>query len=109
MRRRIFLAFEAAEREADPMRVRALLTFVIVGGGPTGVELAGALGEIARDTLRRDFRSIDTSHTRILLVEAMDRVLPTYPKDRSRSAQRQLERLGAIVRTGTKVVALDDR
>jgi len=109
IRRRILIAFEAAEREGEEARRAEWMTFVIVGGGPTGVELAGALGEIARDTLRRDFRSIDTSHTRILLVEAMDRVLPTYPKDRSRSAQRQLERLGAIVRTGTKVVALDDR
>jgi NADH dehydrogenase len=85
------------------------MTFVLVGGGPPGVELAGALGEIARDTLRRDFRSIDTAGTRILLVEAMDRILPTYPKDRSASARRQLERLGAIVRTGTRVVGVDDR
>jgi NADH dehydrogenase len=109
IRRRILIAFEAAEREHDPARRREWMTFVLVGGGPTGVELAGALGEIARDTLRRDFRSIDTAGARILLVEAMDRVLPTYPKDRSASAKRQLERLGAIVRTGTRVVAIDDR
>jgi NADH dehydrogenase len=109
IRRRILIAFEAAEREHDPERRREWMTFVLVGGGPTGVELAGALGEIARDTLRRDFRSIDTAGTRILLVEAMDRILPTYPKDRSASARRQLERLGAIVRTGTRVVAVDDR
>ena len=70
------------------------MTFVVVGGGPTGVELAGALGEIARDTLRRDFRSIDPADARIILVEALDRVLPPYPPDRSASAQRQLERLG---------------
>jgi NADH dehydrogenase len=109
IRRRILIAFEAAEREHDPERRREWLTFVIVGGGPTGVELAGALGEIARDTLRRDFRSIDTADARILLVEAMDRVLPTYPPDRSASARRQLERLGATVRTGTRVVGLDNR
>lgn len=109
IRRRILIAFEAAEREHDPDRRREWMTFVLVGGGPTGVELAGALGEIARDTLRRDFRSIDTASARILLVEAMDRILPTYPPDRSASAKRQLERLGAIVRTGTRVVAVDDR
>ncbi|HUP54648.1 MAG TPA: NAD(P)/FAD-dependent oxidoreductase [Methylomirabilota bacterium] len=109
IRRRILIAFEAAEREHDPDRRREWLTFVLVGGGPTGVELAGALGEIARDTLRRDFRSIDTASARIVLVEAMDRVLPTYPTDRSASAQRQLERLGATVRTGTRVIAVDDR
>ena len=107
IRRRILIAFEAAEREHDAERRREWLTFVLVGGGPTGVELAGALGEIARDTLRRDFRSIDTADARILLVEAMDRVLPTYPADRSRSAKRQLERLGATVRTSTRVVGLD--
>ena len=94
IRRRILIAFEAAEREPDPERRRAWMTFVLVGGGPTGVELAGALGEIAHDTLRRDFRSIGPARRRILLVEAMDRVLPTYPPDRSASAQRQLERLG---------------
>src|SRR4051812_834411 len=108
IRRRILIAFEAAEREHDPVRRREWMTFVIVGGGPTGVELAGALAEIARDTLRRDFRSIDTAGARILLVEALDRILPTYPADRSRSAKQQLERLGAIVRTGTRVVDLDD-
>ncbi len=109
IRRRILIAFEAAEREHDPERRREWMTFVLVGGGPTGVELAGALGEIARDTLRRDFRSIDTAGTRILLVEALDRILPTYPKDRSASARRQLERLGAVVRTGTRVVGVDER
>jgi NADH dehydrogenase len=103
IRRRILIAFEAAEREADPDRRRAWMEFVIVGGGPTGVELAGALGEIANDTLRNDFRSIDPRDARILLVEAMDRVLPPYPPDRSASAKRQLERLGVTVRTGTRV------
>jgi NADH:quinone reductase (non-electrogenic) len=109
MRRRILIAFEAAEREADPARRLEWLTFVVVGAGPTGAELAGALGEIARDTLRRDFRSIDPTSARIVLVEALDRVLPPYPPDRSASARRQLERLGVIVRTGTRVVGIDDR
>jgi NADH dehydrogenase len=83
------------------------MTFLLVGGGPTGVELAGALGEIANDTLRNDFRSIRPQDARIVLVEAMDRVLPPYPPDRSVSAQRQLERLGVEVRTRTRVIALD--
>jgi NADH:ubiquinone reductase (H+-translocating) len=108
IRRRILIAFEAAEREHDPQRRAEWLTFVIVGGGPTGVELAGSLGEIARDTLRRDFRSIDTRSARINLVEALPRILPTYPADRSASARRQLERLGATVRTATRVVDIDD-
>jgi NADH dehydrogenase len=103
VRRRILIAFEAAEREHVPARRREWMTFVVVGGGPTGVELAGALGEIARDTLRRDFRSINSADSSILLVEAMDRVLPTYPPDRSASARRQLERLGVRVLTGTRV------
>jgi NADH dehydrogenase len=109
IRRRILIAFEAAEREADPERRREWMTFLVVGGGPTGVELAGALGEISRDTLRRDFRAIRTGEARIILVEAMDRILPPYPPDRSRSAQRQLERLGVEVRTGTRVVEIDER
>ncbi|TAL05777.1 MAG: NAD(P)/FAD-dependent oxidoreductase [Chloroflexota bacterium] len=104
IRRRILIAFEAAEREADPDRRRSWMEFLIVGGGPTGVELAGALGEIANDTLRNDFRSIDSSEARITLVEAVDRILPSYPVDRSASAERQLGRLGVTVRTGTKVV-----
>jgi len=109
VRRRILIAFEAAEREAVPERRAEWMTFVVVGGGPTGVELAGALGEIANDTLKQDFRSINPSDSRILLVEAMDRVLPTYPDDRSRSAARQLERLGVTVRTGTMVVDVDSK
>ena len=108
IRRRILIAFEAAEREHDPERRQEWMTFVVVGGGPTGVELAGALGEIANDTLKRDFRSIDPSQARIVLVEAMDRILPPYPPDRSSSAKRQLERLGVDVRTGTRVVHIDD-
>src|SRR6185369_3713505 len=83
IRRRIFLAFEVAERETDAERQRAWLTFVIVGAGPTGVELAGALAEIARETLRRDFRTIDPRSARIVLLDAVDRVLPTFPADLS--------------------------
>jgi NADH:quinone reductase (non-electrogenic) len=108
IRRRILIAFEAAEREHVPERRAEWMTFVVVGGGPTGVELAGSLGEIAHDTLRRDFRSIDPADARILLIEAMPRVLPPYPEDRSASARRQLERLGVVVRTGTKVVGIDE-
>ncbi len=109
IRRRILIAFEAAEREADPDRRREWMTFVLVGGGPTGVELAGALGEIARQSLRHDFRSIHPEDARIVLVEAMDRILPPYPPDRSASAQRQLERLGVTVRTKTRVIDIDER
>jgi len=108
IRRRILIAFEAAEREADPERRQEWMTFVLVGGGPTGVELAGSLGEIARDTLRRDFRAIDPADARIILIEAIDRVLPQYPPDRSASARKQLERLGVTVRTSTRVTAIDE-
>ena len=108
IRRRILIAFEAAEREADPERRRSWMEFVIVGGGPTGVELAGALGEIANDTLRNDFRSIDPRDAKIILVEAMDRILPGYPADRSASAKRQLERLGVTVRTETRVIDITE-
>ena len=103
MRRRILLAFEAAERESDPEKLRAWMTFVIAGGGPTGVELAGALGEIANDSLRQDFRNIKTSEARIILVEGADYVLPTYPTQLSIAARKMLERLGVTVRTKTMV------
>jgi NADH:ubiquinone reductase (H+-translocating) len=103
MRRRILLAFEAAEREPDPEKLRAWMTFVIVGAGPTGVELAGTLGEIASDALRDDFRKINTSEARIILVEGTDRVLPVYPQQLSAAARRMLERLGVTVRTGAMV------
>ena len=103
MRRRILLAFETAERETDPEKLRAYMTFVIVGGGPTGAELAGALAEIARDTLRRDFRNIDPSQARIILVEGTDRVLPVYPPKLSEAARKMIERLGVIVRTDAMV------
>jgi NADH:ubiquinone reductase (H+-translocating) len=103
MRRRILLAFEAAEREHDPEKLRAWMTFVIVGAGPTGAELAGALGEIAHDTLRHDFRAIDPSQTRIILVEGTDRALPSYPPKLSEAARKMLVRLGVTVRTGAMV------
>ena len=107
LRRRILRAFERAELESDPQRRREWLTFVVVGAGPTGVELAGALGEIANDTLPLDFRSIDPTTARILLVEAADQVLPTYPRGLAAKAQRGLERLGVTVWTGCLVAALD--
>jgi NADH dehydrogenase len=100
MRRRIFLAFELAEREEDPARRAALLTFVIVGGGPTGVELAGAIAEIARHTVSMDFRHFDPRQARVILLERGDRILEAYPPDLSASAQRALERVGVEVRTG---------
>ena len=98
IRSRIFHAFEAAEREADPAKTESLLTFAIVGGGPTGVELAGALGEIAHDTLKYDFRNIDPAKTRILLLEGGQRILPTYPPELSAEAQTSLSGLGVTVR-----------
>jgi NADH dehydrogenase len=103
MRRRIFLAFELAERESDPARREALLTFVVVGGGPTGVELAGAIVEIARHTVRQDFRSFDPHQARVLLLEGGPRILAQYPPDLSASAQRALEKLGVEVRTSRVV------
>jgi NADH:ubiquinone reductase (H+-translocating) len=109
IRRRFLLAFEAAEREADPEAMHRLLTFVIVGAGPTGVELAGAMAEIARTVMPSDFRSIDTTSTRIVLIEGVDRVLPTYPPELSVKARRQLERLGVEVMTSTMVTGIDDR
>jgi len=107
-RARILLAFEAAERETDPAKRRAWMTFVVVGGGPTGVELAGALAEIARDTLKHDFRSIDPAQSTILLVETADRVLPPYPPPLSESARKTLARLGITVRTGTTVMTINE-
>jgi NADH:ubiquinone reductase (H+-translocating) len=107
VRRRILTAFEAAEAEQDPGRRAAWLTFVVVGAGPTGVELAGQIGEIARDTLRRDF-TIDTRATRILLVEVAERVLPGFPPRLSERAARALEDLGVSPLTGQKVVAIDE-
>ncbi|MFO5473676.1 MAG: NAD(P)/FAD-dependent oxidoreductase, partial [Dolichospermum sp.] len=94
MRRRIFMAFEAAENESDPIKRQALLTFVIVGGGPTGVELAGAIAELATKTLKEDFRNIDTSETRVLLLEGLDRVLPPFAPELSQTAEVSLKALG---------------
>jgi NADH dehydrogenase len=107
IRRRILSAFERAEAVADPEARRALLTFAIVGGGPTGVELAGTLAEIARHTLASEFRRIDPRSARVLLLEAGPRVLSTFPEALSARAQRHLERLGVEVRTGGAVEAID--
>ena len=107
IRSRILTAFESAERQPDAEARRAWLTFVIVGGGPTGVELAGALGEIARDTLRHDFRSINPADARILLMEGSPRILPTFPPDLSASAERALAHLGVETHTGATVVDLN--
>jgi len=108
VRRRILTAFEAAESEQDPDRRAAWLTFLVVGAGPTGVELAGQIGEIARDTLRRDFRTIDTRTARILLVEMADRVLPQFPPGLSEKAARSLERIGVTPLLERTVVEIDE-
>jgi len=108
IRRRVFLAYESAEREIDPEKRRAFMTFVVIGAGPTGVEMAGALAEISRRTLARDFRTIDPRSARIILVEGVDRVLPPFPEDLSSAARAQLERLGVEVWTGTRVTGIDE-
>jgi NADH:ubiquinone reductase (H+-translocating) len=107
IRRRMLLAFEKAERETDFVRQQRLLTFVIVGGGPTGVELAGTLAEIARRTLRDEFRAIDTSHARIVLVEAGPTILPAFPEQLRAAARESLQRIGVDVREKTAVTAID--
>ncbi len=104
IRRKILMAFEAAERETDPAARRALMTFVIVGAGPTGVEMAGALAEIARYTMKHEFRRIDPSEATFLLVDVADNVLPVYTPKLREKAARSLERLGVTIRTRTKVV-----
>jgi NADH:ubiquinone reductase (H+-translocating) len=108
MRRRIFMAFEAAEKETDVEKRRAWLTFVIVGGGPTGVELAGAIAELAYSTLKKDFRNIDTAEAQIVLVEGMDRVLPPYSPDLSAKAAISLENLGVKVQVKALVTNIED-
>jgi NADH dehydrogenase len=108
VRHRILYAFEAAEREQDPDRRREWLTFVVVGAGPTGVELAGALGEIANDTLRQDFRSINPAEARILLIDTANRVLPPYPEELSHKAERSLIKLSVRPRHGVKVTCIDE-
>jgi NADH dehydrogenase len=107
MRRQVLLAFEAAERETDDGRRRRLLTFVIVGGGPTGVELAGALAEIARHTLRKDFRNIRPESARILLLEGGPSLLSAFPEHLRQKARESLQRLGIEVRTGAVVTVVD--
>jgi NADH dehydrogenase len=107
LRRRLLLAFERAEAETDPARRDALLSFAIVGGGPTGVELAGTLAEIARHTLKREFRNIDPASAKVRLLEAGPRILPSFPESLSAKARKQLERLGVEVVTGTPVDSID--
>ncbi len=106
IRRRVLTAYERAELETDPEARRRLLTFVVVGGGPTGVELAGALGELSRHTLGRDFRRIDPSATRVLLIEGGERILAPFDPELSRHATRSLERLGVTVWTSTRVTEI---
>jgi len=107
LRARLLGAFEAAELEADAERRCALLTFVVVGGGPTGVEMAGQIAELARDTLSDEFRAIDPGEARVLLVEMTDRVLTTFPPSLSRKAKSQLEHLGVTTLLGHTVVGID--
>jgi len=107
IRQKIFLAFENAERISDVAQRAAWLTFIIVGGGPTGVELAGALGEIAHETLRHDFRNIRPQDARIILIEGADRLLPPYPPSLSAKATHSLEKMHVEVRTGVNVTNID--
>ena len=109
IRRRVLLAFERAERETDPEKRHAWLTFVIVGGGPTGVELAGALGEIANDTLRHDFRHINPAEARIILIEGEGRILPPFSPDLSAKAEKQLVSLGVKSLTGARVTNIEEQ
>ena len=109
IRRRIFLAYEAAERESDPVAQREWLTFAVVGGGPTGVELSGALGEIGLHTLANDFRSIDPTQVKVVLFEGGDRVLKAYPEKLSAAAKRALEKRHVEVRLGARVTSIDAR
>jgi NADH dehydrogenase len=108
IRKRIFYAFEAAERESDPARFQEWLTFVLVGGGPTGVELAGTLAEIAKKTLAEDFRRIDPTKARIILVEGASTLLGAYVPELRQEAKEQLERLGVEVRLDARVTSVDD-
>ena len=107
LRRRLLLAFEEAERETDPARQRLLLTFVLIGGGPTGVELAGALAEIARQALKLEFDAVDPASARILLLEAGPSILPAFPANLRDSARRALQRLGVEVREGRAVTNVE--
>jgi NADH:ubiquinone reductase (H+-translocating) len=107
IRQRVLMAFEVAERETDDARRRARMTFVIVGAGPTGVELAGTLAEVSRQTLARDFRHINTASARVILIEATPRVLGAYTRDLSEAARQQLEKLGVTVWTDVQVTGID--
>jgi NADH:ubiquinone reductase (H+-translocating) len=108
MRRRIFTAFEAAENEPDPEKRRALLTFVLVGGGPTGVELAGAIAELAYKTLQEDFRNINTSETKVVLLQGGDRILPHIAPELSAVAEVSLQKLGVVIHTKTRVTNIEN-
>jgi len=107
IRQRVLLSFELAEREPDEAKREALMGFVVIGGGPTGVELAGALAELSKFVVDRDFRNIDPSHARVLLLEGGPRILPSFPEDLSESAVAQLHELGVEVRTGARVTAIE--
>src|SRR5215468_11189221 len=107
IRRRVLTAFENAERVTDPEERRKYLTFVIVGGGPTGVELAGAIGEMSRHTLAKDFRSINARSARVVLIEAGPRILPSFSEPQAIRAVHDLEKLGVEVRTSSKVTSID--
>jgi NADH dehydrogenase len=109
IRQKIYLAYEAAEREADDELTREWMTFVVVGAGPTGVELAGALAEIGLHTMVKDFRNIDPREIRVVLLEGQDRVLPTYPEKLSRMAEDELRRKGIEVRTNARATRIDAR
>ena len=109
MRHKILYAFEAAEREQDPQKRREWMTFIVVGAGPTGVELAGAFAEVARETLRHDFRSIRPEESRILLLDGSPRVLPPFPPDLSKKAEQSLIHLGVQPRTNVKVTEVDEK
>jgi NADH:quinone reductase (non-electrogenic) len=108
IRKKILLSFEAAERDNDPVEQRAWMTFLIIGAGPTGVELAGTIAELSRTTLKSDFRNIDTANARIILVEADDRVLRTYPTELSAKAEETLTKLGVEIRLNTMVKNIGD-
>lgn len=108
IRRRVLLAFEAAEREPDPTRQRQHLTFVVIGGGPTGVELAGAIAELATFVLARDFRAIHPDATRVVLVEGSDRILGSFDPKLSARAAESLEQMGVEIKTGLRVTSMDE-
>lgn len=108
VRRRVLIAFEKAELEADPVEQKRLLTFVVIGGGPTGVEMSGAIAELARYVLSADFRSVDPRDTKVVLVEAGPRILASFPEDLARSAVEQLAELGVEVETNARVVSIDE-